>query len=105
MISTLMMIYIMNNEPFQDKNQQVIETASEFIIILTLYHVVLLSDFVPAAYSKFREGTGYSMVILISLTTLYFLFIIVKGIAISVYISIRRKRAIAKFQKVKKELI
>jgi len=59
--------------------------------------VVLLSDFVPAAYAEFREYTGYSMVILISLTTFYFIFVIFKGIAFSIYNNQKKKRAIKKF--------
>ena len=47
MISLLMMILICSMMPFESKKENSIEIRNEIIIILVLYHMIVLSDFVP----------------------------------------------------------
>lgn len=68
-----MMIAFINTRPFFLPSDNALQGFNEVIVILSAYHLILISDFVPAQYALFHEWAGNSMVIVIMLTTLGFL--------------------------------
>jgi len=94
-----MMIAFINTRPFFMPSENALQGFNEIIIILSAYHLILISDFVPAQYGLFHEWSGNSMIIVIMLTTLGFLINIVYDMAKMIYFKIRKVRQKKKFSK------
>jgi hypothetical protein len=105
LISTLMMIAFINTRPFFLPHENALQGFNEIIVILSAYHLILISDFVPAQFSMFHEWAGNSMVLVIMLTTLGFLVNIFYDLAKMVIKKIRTRRQKKKFEEKRLELI
>ena len=54
MISIYMMIQILQLKPFKSELLNAMETFNEVVIIISCYHLVLMSDFVPVYNFEFK---------------------------------------------------
>lgn len=77
MISVFMMIMILHYRPFVSRQENFSEASNECIIILVLYHMICLTDFVPVNHIQTRKIIGYSDIAVLLFTILYFILSIV----------------------------
>ena len=73
-----MMMILLAAQPFEERDLGRQEVANEVIILVFVYHVILISDFVPQSQQEFKHFVSLSMVGFLTLVVLYFLFGIVR---------------------------
>ena len=76
-MSLIMIIIIQGNTPFIEKSDNTMETINELIILMTLYHMILISDFVPNDCNDLREAVGMSLIGFLTVTIFLFLLKII----------------------------
>ena len=59
-----LLIYVVLVKPFEDPQQNKIEIFNELCILLSGYHLIAFTDFIPQgqAYDEVRGWFGYSMI-------------------------------------------
>lgn len=93
----LMCILLLQMKPYFLRKHNYSELLNEGAIILVIYHMILLSDFVPMHLKTFRNMVGLSMIAVILITVFLFLVLILQAIALKVWKS--RKKAFLKVMK------
>lgn len=72
------------------------------IVVLSAYHLMLLSDMVPLDHTEFRDAVGISLISVISLTVFIFVFQIFLPLFLSLIYWVRKKYQKKKFYSSKK---
>lgn len=81
----MMMILIFNFLPFSSKSQNKIEGFSEAYILVVLYHMLCMTDFVPVHFTQERKTVGYSTISILGLGLAYFILSILGSIAYKIF--------------------
>lgn len=85
LLSTMMMILIFSFMPYNTRKQNKIEGFSEAYILVVLYHMLSLTDFVPVHFIQTRKKIGYSCIFVIAIALSYFILSILVDIGIKIY--------------------
>lgn len=100
-----MMILILNFFPFTTRRENKIEGFSEAYILVVLYHMFLMTDFVPMQHLETRKGIGYSCILTIVAGLLYFVLSLLLDIVFKFYMRMKKKYYQREFEKKKIEKI
>lgn len=73
LMSELSIIMILGFRPFKSKAYNISEGINETFILLILYHMICLSDFVPSYQRELREQIGFSNIGTTTFVALFFI--------------------------------
>ena len=86
LISEAMLIMIQYSKPFNPERKNFVETFNEVSIIIVVYHMIIVSDFVPENNNQLKIWSGYSMVVYISTVSLIYLIKIIFEIFSGIFV-------------------
>jgi hypothetical protein len=73
MMSVFMMIGALNSLPFAQRSVSRQEAFDEIVIIVTCYHIILMTDFVPIKNLEFREVVSYNLVAFLAIVIVVYI--------------------------------
>ena len=79
-----MIIIILNSLPFTNTSIAIKESINECVLVFVGYHLVLVTDFVPDFELEIKKYNSYSLISLIALTIVVYMFFIVKPLVSSI---------------------
>ena len=85
------MILLLAMQPFEEREVGRHEVLSEVVIIVFAYHVILVSDMVPASEQDLKHAVGISMICFLTLVMVFFIFRIVRPFARICRLKIKRQ--------------
>ena len=89
LISEAMLIMIQYSKPFNPERKNFVETFNEVSIIIVVYHMIIVSDFVPENNNQLKIWSGYSMVVYISTVSLIYLIKIIFEIFSGIFVQLK----------------
>ena len=90
-ISLIMMIMVMNSKPFSTNMESISECLNEIVVILVSYCLIIFSDFVPSYNLQVKDSVGFILVIMITVVTCVYVYIIISSVLIKLVDIIKNK--------------
>lgn len=98
-MSMCAVIILIEKRPFAGKFFNREEMFNELVIIMSCYHLLLLSDYVPLYKNEFRTVVGKSFCCFLLLVLLYFIILILKPLVVIVIFGAYKFYKKKKFEK------